>query len=110
MNFVTNDLALAAIANLFFGRDSIKEVNDDSFETYKGFIEVSLSEQGMAEFYSDLNYNHFDCLPNQYVLLKEAATDEIVDTYKWTGSNYEPLHFRPFTSLHLGTIKPKDWY
>lgn len=110
MNFVTNDLALAAIANLFFGKDSIKEVNDDFFDNYRGFIEISLSEQGMAEFYNDLNYNHFNCFVNEYVLLKEAETDEIVDAYKWTGNNYEPLKYRPINSAYLGNIKPKDWY
>lgn len=110
MNFITNDLALAAIANLFFGKDNIKEVSDDFFDNYRGFIEISLSEQGMAEFYSDLNYNHFNCFVNEYILLKEAETDEIVDAYKWTGDSYEPLKYRPINSAYLGNIKPKDWY
>lgn len=110
MNFITNDLALTAIANLFFGKDSIKEVNDDFFDNYRGFVEVSLPEQEMAEFYSNLDYNHFNCFINEYILLKEAGTNEIVDAYKWSGDNYEPLKYRPINSTYLGSVKPKDWY
>lgn len=37
--FITNDLALKNIANLFFGEDSIQSVNEDYKEDYDGYIE-----------------------------------------------------------------------
>lgn len=110
LNFITNDLALAAIANLFFGSDSISEVRDDSFDEYSGSLEVTLNPEEMSEFYNDLSYNHFNALVNQYVLVKEAETNEIVDAYKWTGSAHEPLKYKPINSSHLGLLKPRDWY
>ena len=38
--FVTNDLALFNIANLFFGTDSIERVNEIETDDYDGYIEV----------------------------------------------------------------------
>ena len=35
--FVTNDLALKNIANLFFGNDSIESINEDEVDDYTGF-------------------------------------------------------------------------
>ena len=37
--FITNDLALKNIANLFFGEDSIQSVDEDYKEDYDGYIE-----------------------------------------------------------------------
>lgn len=35
--FITNDLALQSIANLFFGNDSIKAINEEDPDKYLGY-------------------------------------------------------------------------
>lgn len=51
MLFVTNDLALMNIANLFFGQDSIISVEEIK-EDYEGFTDLILSDEEMISFYS----------------------------------------------------------
>lgn len=46
--FITNDLLLKHIANLFFGEDSIGSIEEDSYQGYTGFKEVYLNDADMA--------------------------------------------------------------
>lgn len=46
--FITNDLLLKHIANLFFGEDSIGSVEEEIHDGYTGFKEVYLSDEQMA--------------------------------------------------------------
>lgn len=45
--FVTNDLALKAIANLFFGDGMLESVNEDNDDSYKGYLDYSFSDSEM---------------------------------------------------------------
>ena len=103
--FVTNDLALKNIANLFFGNDSIISVEEDIDDKYTGFVEWTLSDEAMAEFYSHMDQNSFNCLVNEYVLLKNSA-GEIVDKLRWTGEKYVPITYGAIDSIYFGKIKP----
>ena len=107
--FITNDLALKNIANLFFGSDNIISISEGIDDQYKGFIEVSLTDDEMADFYSHLDYNKFDCLINEYVVLKNAAC-EIVDKLRWTGERYAAITYSNVDSIYFGKIKPYDTY
>lgn len=51
--FVTNDMNLRSIANLFFGEDSIEVVGYQKTDHYKGYIDVTLDNDQMCEFYSN---------------------------------------------------------
>ena len=51
--FVTNDLALFHIANLFFGEDSIESVTEEPEDDYDGYLNVYLNDDDMASLYSD---------------------------------------------------------
>ena len=67
--FVTNDLALKTIANLFFGEDSIESISPNKIE-YTGFLEITPTEEEMAALYTDLTFNHFNLIPGQYLILR----------------------------------------
>lgn len=62
--FITNDLSLSHLANLFFGSDSIASVKEDVDDEYVGYKEIKMSDEEMAEFYSDLTINRYDLLIN----------------------------------------------
>lgn len=105
--FVTNDICLKNIARSL-GLD-VCSVDNKIDDTYKGFIEKSLSETGMAYFYEHLQENVFDLLVNEYLILKNS-NEEIVDTLRWTGSEHQPIFKKPIKSLYFDKLKCKDVY
>ena len=105
--FVTNDGCLRRIARLFFDNDYIWQVAEDIDDTYHGYQEIQLSDEEMANFYMYPNINHFDSIPNEYIILKDA-TGLQVDTRVWTGDTYRALNFKTFESNQFGKVKPVD--
>ena len=103
--FVTNDLALKAIANCFFGEDSIESVNEKQLDQYTGFKEIQLSDQQLSDLYSNLNYNWFDLYINEYVIIKDCG-GSLVDRLCWTGETHRRLNYKDFQSHWFGSIRP----
>lgn len=103
--FVTNDLALFNIANLFFGTDSIERVNEEDSDDYDGYLEVTLNDDEMADFYSNQDKNLYNLYVNEYIVIRNED-NEIVDTLCWTGEGYRHLQYKSFNSRMLGEIKP----
>lgn len=62
--FVTNDLSLKAIANLFFGDGIIESVEDTECNEYKGYIDITMNDEEMEYFYSNLYENTLNALIN----------------------------------------------
>lgn len=103
--FVTNDLALYHIANLFFGSDSIKRVNEEENDDYDGYLEVTLDDNGMAELYSNPDKNIYNLHINQYLVVYNTDGEQ-VDAMCWTGEGYRHLNYKSFNSRMFGEIKP----
>jgi predicted ribonuclease YlaK len=104
--FVTNDLALKNIANLFFGEDSIMSITDEDSDTYCGYIEVTMTDEELSQFYLDKTQNPYDVLQHQYLIIKNAD-GYVVDRQVWTGTEFEGLKFQAFRSTYLGDVRPK---
>ena len=66
VTFVTNDLALKHMANLFFGRDSIESVSEE-YDEYNGYQEIIMSNEEMSFFYSH-EENIYDLKINEYLI------------------------------------------
>lgn len=103
--FVTNDLSLKAIANLFFGEDSIEAVGYFKEDNYKGYLDITLSDEEMSYFYSNPTENPYDLYINQYLIIRNKD-HEIVDKLVWTGNGYRQLKYISFTSNWFGEVKP----
>ena len=103
--FVTNDLALKNIANTVFGSDSIESVEEPK-DDYTGYKEVYLNEEEMSYFYEHYDYNSFDLYINEYVVIHEAASGDVVDAAVWNGETHQTLRYSDFRSEHFGVIKP----
>jgi hypothetical protein len=103
--FVTNDLSLKNIANLFFGEDSIESVSED-LDPYKGFADIVLNDEQMTELYSNLNTNMFNLNVNQYLIVRDSS-GQVVDKLCWTGEGHRPIGYYNFNSEQFGDIKPK---
>lgn len=104
--FITNDISCKTIAKWIFGLDisSISTIQED---LYKGYRDITLSENDMAYFYEHLNENVFNLLTNEYVIIRNAD-NEIVDKLKWDGEMYQTIRNKPFKSNMFGTLKPLD--
>lgn len=105
VTFITNDLALKHIASLFFGSDSIGSIDKDIDDEYCGFLDISMTDEEMANFYSNLNINTLDLYINQYVILRNSE-NEVVDKLKWNGEKYIPISYGNIDSYYFGKIKP----
>lgn len=100
--FITNDLICRHIASMYLPVEQIVEEDYD----YDGYKEVYLTEEEMNDFYSNPEMNIYDLYINQYLLIYNKETGELVDSVCWTGSEYRHLTFGNFTSRHFGEVKP----
>lgn len=102
--FVTNDLSLKHIANLFLGDGMIESVDVEQ-DGYCGYLEICPSDEKLAEFYQDPYINHFDLYINQYLILKDKQ-NKVIDLYKWTGCRHEHISNTSFISDWFGRVVP----
>lgn len=102
--FVTNDICCKVVAKDIFKLD-VESIGDDVDDTYKGFVEKSLSENDMAYFYEHLQENIFDLFTNEYLILKNDK-GQIVDKFKWDGYEYQNVKFPTIKSNYFGSVKP----
>ena len=102
--FYTNDLALKTIARIFF--DDVASIDEDNEDDYTGFLEVALDNDEMGEFYSNFSENRYNLLPNQYLIVKEKESGEIVDRLCWAGDAYRHLDYQTFNSKWFGDVRP----
>lgn len=102
--FVTDDISCKVIAKKIFGLEvcGVESKEDDE---YKGFIEKSLSDNEMANFYEHIQENLYGLLINEYLVIKNDK-NEVVDTLRWTGNEYQNIKFPTIKSNYFGSIKP----
>lgn len=103
--FVTNDLALKKIAQIFFDSNKIESIGEDFDNNYTGYLEVVMDDSQMEDFYSNLNKNTLKALINQYIIIKDI-NGIIVDKRVWTGETYRNISFENFNSNESGSIRP----
>ena len=102
--FVSNDISLKNIANLFFGNGCIQSIKLTS-SYYSGFKQVNMTEQQMAQYYENLNNNTYNLKTNEYLLIANED-GQIVDSSCWTGQTHRPLKYGNYHSELLGELKP----
>lgn len=105
ITFITNDLSLHNIANLFFGNDSVSYITPVE-DKYAGYKEVFMNENEMVAFYMDQTDNCFNLIPNEYLIVHEYETGHIVDRLCWTGTGYRKLNYSNFKSRWFGDVRP----
>lgn len=103
--FVSNDLHCQTIAKSLLGNDVIIENYVEKPYNYKGYREVQMDDNQMAEMYSDLEKNPCDLLINEYLLIKDCE-GEIVDKMCWTGERLRSVQYYTFSSSWFGDVKP----
>lgn len=108
VKFVTLDSGCGVIASKVFGLD-VEEFNNEEAIDYKGFKEITMSDEEMAYFYEHQDQNMYDLLINQYIIIRNL-NNEIVDTYRWDGEEYCSIYKKQIKSTYFDKLKPKDIY
>lgn len=105
--FVTEDVCCYHLARLAGLHPEIKRQKED---TYSGFKILTLKEDDLAKFYETLNEGSetYDLLLNEYLILADPDSGELIDQYKLTENGLKPVQFATFHSQMFGVTKPKD--
>lgn len=102
--FVSNDLLCGLFAKNIFQMDVMSVENRES-DSYKGYREVSLSDEDMAYFYEHLNENTQGLEVNEYLVLKNDK-GEVVDLCVWREGSYQKVKIPTIKSTLYGNVKP----
>jgi len=106
--FCTDDLCCKRLAkSIGLNVEYLKDKVDD----YKGYREITLNEDGIANFYEHRSDQTkiYKMLENEYIIVKDDKGNEI-DKFKAKGGQLEEIAYPCFESKMFGKIKPKDIY
>ena len=83
------------------------EFEDANKEIYKGYKEVVLSDEELAEHYENPT-NKWGLLVNEYLLIKNKK-GEIIDRQKWTqDNNFHTVSYKVIDNMYMGKTKPRN--
>lgn len=99
----SDDLNCKFISRNIFGLPT-KGVSDinlvKNLDEYLGYKELTLSDEEMSYFYCHTNENIYDCILNEYLIIKKSD-GEVVDYRKWDGFEYKAVCEKQFALLFL---------
>ena len=106
----SDDLNCKFISRNIFGLTTkgINEINlVKNLDEYTGYKDVTLSDEEMSYFYLHSNENIFECLMNEYLIIRKSD-GEVVDYRKWNVEEYKAISYKQISSKFLGKIKPRN--
>ena len=101
--FYTNDISCKNLAHL---TDLTVQSVDCSDFDYDGYMEIYMDAEEMTDFYMNPTVNKYNQNINEYLIVYDKETNEVVDRVCWTGTEYRRLSYNTFSSRHFGDIKP----
>ena len=75
---------------------------------YRGYITARNDDPLYAELYVHPDNNVFSMLENQYLLVYDAASGNVIDRLKWQDGHIKNINKKPVESSAVGKIKPKN--
>lgn len=84
---------------------AVEKIKEEKY-TYKGFKEVVLSDEDMANYYSNLYSNIFNLFKGEYLIIRNEE-GEVVDIACWDGEKMRQLLYDDIYSGTFGKLKPK---
>jgi predicted ribonuclease YlaK len=108
VTLVTNDIAMQIKAESIGVKWEEYSPQNKNLDEYKGYKEVLLGESDMAYFYENLSENTFNCLINEYLVIKDSA-NTTRDIRRWTEKGYVEVFKKNIKTIAFGDkIKSKD--
>lgn len=108
---ITFDGLLAEKAQLYNVEwlDVEGDLNKDD-DTYTGYKEVYMTKEQLEDFYNGVSKNTFGLLINQYLIVKDKYSEEVLDSFRWDGQFYLNTTSKNLKTDMFGTFKPLDFY
>lgn len=106
----TDDLNCSFISSDIFKlpTKSVNEINlVKNIDEYKGYKDITLSDEEMSYFYLHTEENIYDSLVNEYLIIRKSD-GEVVDYRKWNGEEYVVASYKTINSYYIGKIKPRN--
>lgn len=104
----TDDLNCKFISKNIFNLPTkgINEINlVKNINEYKGYKDVTLSDEEMSYFYLHTDQNIYDLLLNEYLIIRKSD-GKIVDYRKWNGFENRSISYKTINSNFMGKVKP----
>jgi PhoH-like ATPase len=103
--FVSDDVNCKVLGREIFGL-TVKGIYDEQvYEKYTGFKEVIMTDEEMASFYERTNENKYNCLINEYLIIK-SIHGVVVDHYRWNGNKYVSASFKTIPKDFIEKVAP----
>lgn len=110
-SIVSNDLNVQFKSEAFGIQVIELNSNEVTEDNYKGFIEVSMSQEEYKEFHDyRLHENEFNLLVNQYLIINDVKTGKPIQSFKWNGEYYIHIQKKKLKSRYLGEFSAYDEY
>lgn len=107
--FVTDDLCCKMLACTTSLKNIISTIGTS--DNYCGYKEIYISEEGLAHFYETSfksGGNPYDLLENEYLILKDIDTKELIAAYKYIENTYQVPSFPKIKTEMFGRLKAMD--
>lgn len=108
LTFVSNDIVCKVLGKNIFGLTVESTKSDKLEDEYLGYKIIDVTDDQLANVYENPSDNCFDCLQNEYVVLR--LHNNVVDKIKWNGEKYIAIKSSNIKSNMLGAVKPMDEY
>lgn len=103
---LTNDVALQIKADSL-GIDFEECDKKEGLESlYNGYDYVELTHEEQCKFYTGEYELPIDLYINQYVLIKDKDTGEVIDKFKMTENGLDNIKYRTVSNSDIGKVKP----
>lgn len=107
--FVTNDISLKNIANLFFG-DKMIQSEEYQLRESIGYADIYFSDKDLSDIYMGNNSVATDIIANNEFCIARNNKNEIVDIFLHKENKLNNIPYYNFKSDWIGEIKAKDIY
>lgn len=74
---------------------------------YIGYKDIAPSNDLLAQYYTNRNENWFNCVKNEYAILRNED-GEVIDKAKWNGERYVDLSFKRIENDWVGRVAPRN--
>ena len=105
--FVTDDICAYNLASKIYGMNVCSVFDFLPNDNYKGFVEVVMSEAELGEFLEHLDYNKYNLLTNEYLVIWDESR-EYVDAMRWDGTKHVSLIKKNIKTDFFDKLKTKD--
>jgi predicted ribonuclease YlaK len=89
-------------------------VQQSNFIEHKGFKEKFITEDELKNIYLNLGINQFDLMTNEYIIINDDISGELLDILKWNGKHLISLKDKKgrlgkgFKTFQFGDFIPRD--